>query len=739
MLAGKMRAMVQRGTSLRGRLLVLVAVALLPFTLFAGAGISWLSQQQRHEVRQATIETMRALMSAIDSELSRHLAAMETLGCSSHLERGDVRSFYEEARRTVASRGTWITVSLADTRGGVLVDVARPFGGPLPLPLDAASIARVVQSQNRVISPLGISEITGRPAFSVSIPIVIDTRVAYVLTAVIAPKAMLGVLERQRIPANAVVSILDERGNHVARSRGHDRFLGGPVSDQQATLMQTGSEGWGPSVTLEGQPIYAAFSRSPETRWSVAIGLPREQVELVGRSTYLAFGFGLALSMLIGATAAGLLARRIIRPMSALRAMAQAVERGKVPEIPDISVPELRDVGEALGRAVAARERAERAQLGLLQSEREARTAAENANRTKDEFLAMLGHELRNPLGAMASSVRLLEAEPDASTRVQRPLFVMRRQLDHLTRLVDDLLDVGRLMTGRIALERTPVELASAVEHAIAMLEAAGRLANHHIEVELAPVWVSADATRLEQVLANLLVNAAKYTPEGGKVSVRVFEHDGEAVAEVSDTGIGIGPELLPRIFDLFTQGERSLDRSEGGLGIGLTLAQRLVRLHGGQIVAASDGVGKGSRFTVTFPAVDAPEEPERTRASRPPKAHRILIVEDNVDSRMMLREWLELSGHQVSEAADGTSGLETALKERPDVALIDVGLPGIDGYEMARRVRAALGKERMILVALTGYGSAEDKKRSAAAGFDAHLVKPLNPNLLDSILASNF
>lgn len=725
----------RRGTSLQRRLLVLVAVALLPFTLFAGIGISWLSRQQRDEVERATIETMRAMMSAIDAELSRHGAALETLAASSHLESGDLRRFYEEARRAVNARGTWITVSLADPQGAVLIDVARPFEGPLPPPLDRQSMARVVVNRARVIGDVSVSEITKKPEFSLSIPIVFDGRVAYVLTAVVSPRAMLGVIERQRVPVNAVVSILDARRKLVARSRSHERFIGSSVSAPLDTMMREGNEGWGPSVTLEGQPIYAAFSRSPETGWSVAVGLPREEVDLVGRSTYLAFGFGLALSMFIGATAAALLARRIIRPMADLRAVVQAVERGDSPKFHEIQIPELQEVNEALGRAVAAREQAEQAQLELLSSEREARTAAEGANRAKDEFLAMLGHELRNPLGAMASSVRLLESDGGASPRSQRPLYVMRRQLDHLTRLVDDLLDVGRLMTGRISLDRKPVDLAAAVENAIAMLEAAGRLGSHRVSIDLEQVWVSADATRLEQVLANLLVNAAKYTPDGGSVRVRVRRHDGRAVVEVKDTGVGIGPELLPRIFDLFTQGERSLDRSEGGLGIGLTLAQRLVKLHDGNIVAESDGPGRGSSFTVTLPAIEAPAPEQHMRPVEPPKAHRILIVEDNVDSREMLREWLEMSGHQVSEAADGPSGLEAALEQRPDVALIDVGLPGIDGYEMARRVREALGEEPMILIALTGYGSPEDRRRSRAAGFDAHLVKPLNPGLLDKVL----
>jgi CheY-like chemotaxis protein/anti-sigma regulatory factor (Ser/Thr protein kinase) len=256
------------------------------------------------------------------------------------------------------------------------------------------------------------------------------------------------------------------------------------------------------------------------------------------------------------------------------------------------------------------------------------------------------------------------------------------------------------------------------------------------ITVQATPVWVSADPTRLEQVLTNLLANALKYTPAGGEIAVSVAREHRHAVLRVRDSGVGIRPELLPRVFDLFVQGDRSLERTSGGLGIGLTLVRHLVELHGGTVEAASAGAGRGSTFTVRLPAVTAPPAPVASGpAPAAGVARRVLVVEDNDDAREMLRNLLRLLGHEVHEARDGASGVDEARRLRPDVALIDIGLPGIDGYEVARRIRADVPGAR--LVAVTGYGQPEDRERTRAAGFDVHLVKPVDPDQLQEVLST--
>ncbi|HET7340479.1 MAG TPA: PAS domain S-box protein [Methylomirabilota bacterium] len=415
----------------------------------------------------------------------------------------------------------------------------------------------------------------------------------------------------------------------------------------------------------------------------------------------------------------------------------ETVRRRKDGALVDVSitVSPLRDGrGRIIGASKIARDVSERRRLerdrALLYEE------AQEANRAKDEFIAMLGHELRNPLGAISSAVRLLEPADALSDRAALARDVIARQTRHLARLVDDLLDVVRVMTGKVLLERHPLDLAEVVTRHLNSLRTTGKMQDHVVTLEATPVWVDADVVRLEQVIGNLVSNALKYTPAGGGIVVSVSLDGGEAVLSVADTGVGIAPHLVSRIFDLFVQGERRLDRAQGGLGIGLTLVRRLVELHGGSVKAESIGIGQGSRFTVRLRAVPAPRP--AAAAGLEPRAvvpRRILVVEDNRDARDMLRHVLEVSGHEVHEALDGRQGLEAALRLRPDVALIDLGLPELDGYELARQIRAADPDRRMLLVAVTGYGSAEDRERSLTAGFDLHLVKPVDVETLNEVL----
>jgi PAS domain S-box-containing protein len=374
--------------------------------------------------------------------------------------------------------------------------------------------------------------------------------------------------------------------------------------------------------------------------------------------------------------------------------------------------------------------------LERIQAEEELR----EADRAKDAFLAMLGHELRNPVGALSSAARVLaldRSEADAA----RARAVIGRQIDHLTRLVDDLLDVSRVTTSKVRLSRRVLDLARTVGDAIEALRTRGALTRHEVVLHAEPAWVDADETRVEQIVTNLVGNALKFTPPRGRIMVTVGREGEDAVLSVRDTGIGIPAETLPRVFDLFVQGERTLDRAQGGLGIGLTLVRRLVELHGGSVHATSAGPGHGSVFQVRLPALEAPADAPRAGAdAEPPPAStrcRILIVEDNDDAREMLRLVLAHHGHEIHVASDGPGGIAAALRVAPDVALVDVGLPGVDGYEVARRIRASPGGTSVYLVALTGYGQVEDRRAAAAAGFDEHMVKPVDPDRLVAALAA--
>ena len=358
-----------------------------------------------------------------------------------------------------------------------------------------------------------------------------------------------------------------------------------------------------------------------------------------------------------------------------------------------------------------------------------AREELEAASRAKDEFLAMLGHELRNPLAPIVTALDIVEMRTPGERSREHQL--VRRQVTHLVRLVDDLLDVSKITRGKIELRHEPVELADVVRKAIELADAGLQAHEHHLRVELPaePVRWWADPVRLAQVLTNLLANAARYTPPGGDIRVTARVFGAEVEIAVADNGTGIAPELLPRIFDMFVQGHRSVDRAEGGLGLGLSLVKNLVALHGGTVRAASAGRGHGSEFTIRLPLTAT--EPARSatplRGTTALPSKRVLVVDDNLDAAEMLAELLRASGHEVAVAFDGPSALELLPRLRPEVAILDIGLPGMDGYELAGRIAAAVGAGACRLVAVTGYGQASDRARTRAAGFDEHLDKPVS------------
>jgi PAS domain S-box-containing protein len=369
--------------------------------------------------------------------------------------------------------------------------------------------------------------------------------------------------------------------------------------------------------------------------------------------------------------------------------------------------------------------------------------ALREADRQKDEFLATLGHELRNPLAPIANAVEILKLDVADRTMWERARTVIERQLHHMVRLVDDLIDISRISRNKLVLRKERIELATAVQNAVEAVRPLLEAASQRFELELPghALYLDADLTRLTQVLLNLLHNAVKYTEPGGRISLVAKLEDGRAVVRIRDDGVGIPPEMLGRIFDMFTQVDRSLERSQGGLGIGLSLVKRLVEMHGGSVEAHSEGLGRGSEFVVRLPSI-APRETRGAKTSgrsdglgRSPLC-RILVVDDNTDAALTLGAMLELQGHEVRTAYDGLAALEIAASFQPDVALLDIGLPGMNGRETARRIRSQPWGREMLLVAVTGWGQGEDKKRSIEAGFDLHMVKPIDHSALEGLLA---
>jgi two-component system CheB/CheR fusion protein len=370
--------------------------------------------------------------------------------------------------------------------------------------------------------------------------------------------------------------------------------------------------------------------------------------------------------------------------------------------------------------------------------------ALRDADRRKDEFLAMLAHELRNPLAPILNATHLLRLERANPSQIGRARDIIDRQVRHMARLVDDLLDVSRITLGRINLRPEEVTLETVIANAVEASRPLIDASRHELSIELPQecIHLTADATRLSQVFLNLLNNAAKYTPPGGKLRISARREGDEVAVSVRDTGVGIPPQMLPRIFDLFTQVDRSPERTQGGLGLGLTLASRLVTMHGGHIEARSEGLGKGSEFIVHLPAPRAPAE--ETQTTSPPTAdafegrskRRVLVVDDNVDAAASLNMLLQASGHETRMVHDGLDAVKAADEFRPDVVLLDIGLPRLNGYEAARRIREGQGDRHPIVVALTGWGQDEDKQRAREAGFDMHLTKPVDPMLVMQLVS---
>ena len=380
----------------------------------------------------------------------------------------------------------------------------------------------------------------------------------------------------------------------------------------------------------------------------------------------------------------------------------------------------------------------------LLERERHARAEADRASRAKDEFLAMLGHELRNPLAPIQTALHLMRLRGDASAERERT--VIQRQVDHLTRLVDDLLDVSRIARGKVELKRERVEMASVVAKAIETVSPLLEQRRHVLNVDVPRTGLTTDGdpVRLAQVVSNLLTNAAKYTESGGRISIGVRRDGDDVVLRVRDSGVGIPADLLPRLFDLFVQGTQSLDRSQGGLGIGLTIVRSLVSLHGGSVAAYSDGLGRGSEFEVRLPlaASDAvavrPGHADGAVVLPAPAGLTVLVVDDNADAAEMLAAALAIAGHQPRIAHDAPAALRLCQEFKPAVALLDIGLPVMDGYELGQRLRRIPGLERLRLIAVTGYGQESDRRQSRAAGFEHHLVKPVTLDVLERVLREN-
>jgi signal transduction histidine kinase len=714
---------------LRSHLLLLAFASAAPVMVLAVVIAVLVVKQERDTVRDAAGDRVVAVMSAVDAELRGSIATLRAMAASGPLERGDLKAFHAEASRVLGTHPDWITFTLARPGGERVLDAAHLPGAALGAAVDPPSFELALKTGEPVIGSL----VLGPRGENFGIPLRMAVRGTdgsfhYVLTVVLRPEAFGDVLRAQRLPEGWVVNLIDGAGNSIARLP--PVAPGTPASQSLRDAVARSAQGWFRGETIEGRKVYTPHVSSSLSGWSLGIGMPLQAVDaaawrslwLVVAMVLIATGIAIGLALLVGS--------RIARPIAALAHAAEASARGERAGFARRTpIDELDSLAAALGQAAAAaRERQD-----LIEREK---AALQAADRAKDEFLAMLSHELRNPLAALTTAAHVIKLAPPASEAAIKARAVIERQLRHMARLIGDLLDVSRVAMGKVQLHRERLDLGELVNGVVHTWRTSGRLERHFVSLGAQHVWVDADRSRMEQIVSNLLDNALKFTPAGKRVEVAVEAQDQAAVLRVSDEGEGLAPGASERMFELFVQGERGLDRAAGGMGVGLALVKRLAELHGGTVAAESPGPGKGATFRVMLPSVPPAVQRDAPPARAPAPPRTVLIVEDNDDARHMLEEALAFSGHRVRAARDGASGVTLAAEVRPDVALIDIGLPDLDGYEVARRIRAAPGGRRMGLIALTGYGQAEDQKRAFDAGFDAHLTKPVTPERLKQVMA---
>jgi signal transduction histidine kinase/ActR/RegA family two-component response regulator len=702
---------------LRRRLLFLAASGLLPLMMVLAWGLDYLIDDRRVDAERSAMDLSRALATAVDAELRSVVALLNHMSTSDDLERADLRSFQLAARRTARQMG-WLYVALSDSEGRALLRTSQPYGAADPALVEPQSVARVIETHVPVVS--GVIDTSKLPteAFAVRIPVMRGEKLVYVLSAYLPSDQFLAVLSRQNIPSGSVASVFDQFNHRLARSRQPAPHY--PSPSLRALIERGDAQGAGITVTVEGVESYAGYTRLASWGWVVAVGTSVAAANNALYALLRAVAAGLAASLAFAMFLAWVLSRQILEPINALKEGAAALGRGEPVQLPPLDIVELDDVAVALTDAAADRDRAA-AQIAT------SLRAAEEANRSKDQFLAVLGHELRNPLAPISTAVQLMAIKGDESTVQERR--IIERQLVHVTRLVDDLLDISRITGRRLTIRHEPVRLAHVLTQVVETMRPS--LSQRSLSLELAPgfenAWVAGDEVRLAQVFNNLLVNAIKFTNPGDSIRVKAAVAGLEVQVDIEDTGVGLSPTELERIFELFYQAPQSSDRARGGLGLGLPIVRSLVEMQGGRVQAASGGLGQGTRLTVRLPLCEAPVADEAAApAPAVAGAGNLLVVDDNHDAADTCAALLEISGYTVRVAYTPEAALEVLREFKPDVAILDIGLPGMSGYALAGLMKAPPFNYRGRLLALTGYGQATDVAASSAAGFHAHLTKPV-------------
>lgn len=719
--------------TLRSRLLLLALGSMVPLVALICALAAALFQREESLARDAAVARTDAMASAVDAMLAGHLSVIRALGSSEALERGDLVEFSKDAARIKAQQLYWRNVILVDRAGQQRLN-AR-LGAATPLPAEdssqLSSLHGVLATGEAVVGNIGMGPASSR----VGIPM--QTRVTVngepmVLKLILDPQGFSSLVDAQQFPAGWAAAIIDGNGKFVTRVPFKEP--GEHAAKGLLEGMRNSDRGWLRIPTLEGTDSHQAFTKLKSAPWRVAVAIPRIDVLAGVRSAGRWLTAGVLLSFAVAGGLALWMSRGIAVPIHRLAEAAGQLGSQDDQLLQDLLTKPTLSESSEVARALAQASSSIRERVRLQEREQ---AAWREADRTKDEFLAMLGHELRNPLSAVAISAQVLRNAPSGAANAQRAHEVIERQTRQMTRLVEDLLDISRLAAGKLHLDLELLDLSVVVEATLGSWRQRAVAQGGDIRFSAATAWARLDRSRVEQILGNLLDNALKFSPEHPLIEVTVASRGRQVVLEVSDSGRGIAPQDLAHVFETFYQARQSLHRPLGGLGLGLSLVRRLAELHGGSVQARSDGEGRGASFCVCFPTADAPPESGPQLASETTSSQRkVLVVEDHEDGRAVLALMLEMLGHQVKAVGDAESSLDIVQRWLPDVVLVDIGLPGMDGRELARRLGSLAIAQPPRLVAMSGFGQPKDRQLSTDAGFETHLVKPIDPAVLKQLLS---
>jgi signal transduction histidine kinase len=729
-----------RLNSLRSRLMLLVALAITPIAVMTVMnGI-----REREQAIKASEENLRRLtgLAAANEAQSIEGARQILVDLASVPDLMGQTDKCNALLADVLDRNEgYVNFGLIQLNGDVTCS-AVPMLHPVNLG-DRSHFRRALEERRFIAGDYVFGRVIRRHTINLTYPVI--DRTGRVVAVVFAAMDLAGLdtfINDISLPPGSVLATADTHGGTISRRPDPERFFGQKVAPAMLDAMQHAGQR---SVVLRGEDgierlhTFAHVGPPALSDYTVTIGIPTETIISAARHDQLMSLLGLAATTMLALLAAWLAGDiLIVQRVRKLRDTAESIATGNLDARTGIEYgrEEIGNLAEALDEMAATLQKKEHARS---LAERELRAA----DQRKDEFLAMLAHELRNPLAPISTGAHLLKMLHSDNAQISQTCSIIARQVEHMTGLVDDLLDVSRVTRGLVSLSTQVLDLKGVMDDAAEQIRPLIGARRHKVVLDVPPepAHVKGDHKRLVQVVANLLNNATKYTPEGGHIELRLAPDGEDYVLSVTDDGIGMEAPLVTRVFDLFTQAERTPDRSQGGLGLGLALAKSLVELHGGSVSAHSAGLGKGSTFSVRLPRYTQAVAAQPALTGEKPRPAiftplRVLLVDDNVDAVHTLQLFLRAAGHKVEIAYCAADAIELAKVFRPDACLLDIGLPDFDGNELARRLRRAPQTAGVTLIAMTGYGRQQDREAALAAGFDHYLVKPVNTMQLSDILA---